>query len=177
MPGFDLIGGDPALDLVNTVSWRGDASRTIDRLSDPPALSAWAVRAGLTATPLDVDAAALRDVRALRERLHAYLSRGEAGPLQRDFAAAVARATPDPGPPLDWHIEVRTAGDLAPALALHALELLRSPEAARIGTCSNPACGWVFVDRTRNHNRRWCSSADCGNRDRASRHYARRRAV
>ncbi|MFD9792685.1 CGNR zinc finger domain-containing protein [Streptomyces sp. NPDC059070] len=29
------------------------------------------------------------------------------------------------------------------------------------------------MDRTRGGTRRWCSSGDCGNRDRARRHYAR----
>ncbi|MBV8733872.1 MAG: CGNR zinc finger domain-containing protein [Solirubrobacterales bacterium] len=33
----------------------------------------------------------------------------------------------------------------------------------------------MFLDSTRNHSRRWCSSGDCGNRARARRHYARSR--
>src|SRR4051794_3958661 len=100
MAGFELIAGDPALDLVNTISWRGDARRTIDRLADPDALGEWAMRSQLIEAPIGVDAAALRTVRALREHLHAYLSRGEAQPLREPFAAAIARATLAPGPPL-----------------------------------------------------------------------------
>ncbi|MFD3657498.1 CGNR zinc finger domain-containing protein [Streptomyces sp. NPDC058620] len=41
--------------------------------------------------------------------------------------------------------------------------------------CDGPGRGWFFLDRTRSSSRRWCSSGDCGNRDRARarRHYAR----
>jgi predicted RNA-binding Zn ribbon-like protein len=177
MPEFKLIAGDPALDLVNTISWRGDADRTIERLTDPEALAAWAIRAGLAAEHLDADEQALADVRTLRDALHGYLTDGATEPLRAGFTDAIARAALAPGPPLEWRLEVRTARDLAPALALRALRLLQSPDGERIGTCSDPACGWVFLDRTRNRSRRWCSSTDCGNRDRASRHYARHRAT
>ena len=44
-----------------------------------------------------------------------------------------------------------------------------------VGRCANERCGWLFVDRTRSHNRRWCSSAGCGNVERARRHYERHR--
>nr|WP_264085191.1 CGNR zinc finger domain-containing protein [Kibdelosporangium phytohabitans] len=44
-----------------------------------------------------------------------------------------------------------------------------------VGECSGPGCGWLFIDRTRNRSRQWCSSKDCGNRERARRHYRRSR--
>lgn len=44
---FSLVGGHPALDLVNTVGWRPDPSRTVDHLPDLPAAVRWAVAAGL----------------------------------------------------------------------------------------------------------------------------------
>jgi predicted RNA-binding Zn ribbon-like protein len=37
-------------------------------------------------------------------------------------------------------------------------------------------CGVLFVDRTRNHSRRWCSMKSCGNRAKAQRHYQRHHA-
>lgn len=46
-------------------------------------------------------------------------------------------------------------------------------EGAPLGRCSNPACRLVFQDASRNHARRWCDTAGCGNRDRVRR--ARRR--
>jgi predicted RNA-binding Zn ribbon-like protein len=34
-------------------------------------------------------------------------------------------------------------------------------------------CGWLFVDRTKNRSRRWCSMQTCGNRAKARRYYRR----
>jgi len=36
------------------------------------------------------------------------------------------------------------------------------------------ACTWLFLDRSRNRSRRWCSMATCGNRAKARRHDRRR---
>ena len=55
---------------------------------------------------------------------------------------------------------------LVPLLAL-------VPERERLSRCSNPACRLLFEDGSRNHGRRWCDTAGCGNRDRVRR--ARRR--
>ncbi|GLV81567.1 hypothetical protein Slala03_12560 [Streptomyces lavendulae subsp. lavendulae] len=54
------------------------------------------------------------------------------------------------------------------------LELLRSaPD--RIRKCASETCILHFHDTSRNGTRRWCSMAVCGNRAKASRHYARTR--
>lgn len=54
------------------------------------------------------------------------------------------------------------------------LELLRSaPD--RIRKCASETCILHFHDTSRNGTRRWCSMAACGNRAKASRHYARTR--
>ena len=34
----------------------------------------------------------------------------------------------------------------------------------RLKMCESPECHWVFFDRTKPANRRWCSSDRCGNR-------------
>ncbi|RVB56084.1 hypothetical protein EN906_34580, partial [Mesorhizobium sp. M7A.F.Ca.CA.004.06.1.1] len=59
------------------------------------------------------------------------------------------------------------------ALAVLALSLLRDHTVARLRICPN--CTWLFVDRSRNSSRLWCDMAVCGNRQKASRHYRRRR--
>jgi hypothetical protein len=52
------------------------------------------------------------------------------------------------------------------------LELLdNAPD--RIRRCAHEACVLHFFDTSRNGTRRWCSMAACGNRAKASRHYAR----
>lgn len=54
------------------------------------------------------------------------------------------------------------------------LELLASaPD--RIHKCASETCVLHFHDTSRNGTRRWCSMAVCGNRAKASRHYARTR--
>lgn len=47
------------------------------------------------------------------------------------------------------------------------------PDRERLSRCANPACRLLFEDGSRNHGRRWCDTAGCGNRDRVRR--ARRR--
>jgi predicted RNA-binding Zn ribbon-like protein len=51
--------------------------------------------------------------------------------------------------------------------------LLTSAEITRVKQCPGRTCGWVFLDSTRNRSRRWCNSAECGNRSRVQAHYAR----
>ena len=56
------------------------------------------------------------------------------------------------------------------------IDLLTSPELALLHQCEDRACGWVYLDTSPRHNRRWCVAADCGNRNRARRFYARQQA-
>ena len=52
-----------------------------------------------------------------------------------------------------------------------AAELLTSDKLSLVKQCAG--CGWLFVDRSRNHSRRWCDMRYCGNRAKARRFYAR----
>jgi predicted RNA-binding Zn ribbon-like protein len=56
-----------------------------------------------------------------------------------------------------------------------AVELAFSPSLERVKIC--PACGWLFIDRTRNRSKRWCITALCGNRSKMHRHYRRQRSM
>lgn len=50
-------------------------------------------------------------------------------------------------------------------IARGAVDVLTSPrERARLRECASETCGWVLIDRTKNHSRRWCDMAGCGNR-------------
>jgi len=60
-------------------------------------------------------------------------------------------------------------------LAIGAVEVLTEIPLDRVKRCDDAACGWLFVDGSHRQNRRWCSTADCGNRARARRHYERSR--
>jgi len=196
---IELIGGHPALDLVNTVSWRHDTDRWRENLAVPLDLFTWAHRAAvldkhhLTAMRLaiaeDPETAerVLRQVHELREQLYHHLADHiddpggeqqirEGSPLQRALADAVA-ASSLTGTPARWTLQARGPLDLPRVLALHALDLLQAMPPDRLRRCDDEGCGWLFLDTTRNHNRRWCSSRDCGNRDRARRHYTRNRTT
>jgi len=50
-------------------------------------------------------------------------------------------------------------------IARAAADLLASDdERPRLRECASDTCAWIFVDRTKNGSRRWCSMSDCGNR-------------
>jgi predicted RNA-binding Zn ribbon-like protein len=48
-------------------------------------------------------------------------------------------------------------------VALSAAALFGSDDVDQLKQCGGAACGWLFVDTTRNHSRQWCDMADCGN--------------
>jgi predicted RNA-binding Zn ribbon-like protein len=54
-----------------------------------------------------------------------------------------------------------------------AVEVFLRVPFPRIKEC--PACGWLFLDRSKNMARRWCSMATCGSIDKSLRYYYRRR--
>ena len=59
-------------------------------------------------------------------------------------------------------------------VAKSAADLLVSHKLERVSTCQGETCGWLFLDMSKNHSRRWCSMSDCGNTAKARRHYHRK---
>jgi predicted RNA-binding Zn ribbon-like protein len=191
-----LLGGHPALDFVNTVDWRGRAAPE-EYLTSYGVLLRWAAHTGLV-TPAEQAslsrradaappraAALLDDARALREALYRLLvaqARG-AVPRPRDLAAlnAVLRRLPPPGEvarsgaSYSWKSAAPDDALARPIgrLARIGAEFLVSPELHRLRLCESPECGWLFLDASPNHRRRWCSMEGCGNRAKARRHYRR----
>lgn len=59
---------------------------------------------------------------------------------------------------------------LAP-ISRSAAELLAAQHVLEhVHSCEGDKCGWLFVDSTKNHSRRWCDMGDCGNRAKVRRH-------
>jgi predicted RNA-binding Zn ribbon-like protein len=57
-------------------------------------------------------------------------------------------------------------------IAQETANLLTSQNINRVGECQDDrGCGYLFIDTSRNHSRRWCSMETCGNRAKAQRHY------
>jgi predicted RNA-binding Zn ribbon-like protein len=54
-------------------------------------------------------------------------------------------------------------------------ELLTTGQLQRVGQCAGSSCGWLFLDTSRNHSRRWCQMQHCGNQAKARRYYQRKR--
>jgi predicted RNA-binding Zn ribbon-like protein len=193
---FVAVGGHVALDLVNTISWRTDPSRCIDRVPDLDGLLAWAHSLDVIA-PAGPSAAAnrfgegreaaeafqrIRDLRsAVADVVEAHIDhvpvpRRPLTVLQRQFATAVRSAAVTSELPLRWAVQPVDLPGLGAHLALEAVDLLQSPRLELARRCDGAGCGWLFLDTTRNHSRRWCDSRDCGNRARVRRHAVIRRA-
>jgi predicted RNA-binding Zn ribbon-like protein len=189
----ELIGGHVALDLVNTVSWRLDPTRTLDRLTDTDALVGWVVAVGVLpdeqaerlsagqddTAVLDL---AVERVRRLRESAYRLLrpialgspvDEADVERMRRAVTRALVHARVGDVVPWRWEVDVRGPDDLPTALALEVWRLLQFEDLTRLRECRDRDCGWLFLDRTKNASRTWCSSADCGNRKRARRHYQR----
>ncbi|WP_262388029.1 CGNR zinc finger domain-containing protein [Streptomyces parvus] len=194
--GMPLVGGHPVLDFANTVAWRLDPARTVDRVRGAEAWVRWAVAAGLLtadraeallraeaadSTPSNAATAALIGLRAVLWPVLDALVDDQQPPaaeweaLRRNMVLAREGAVLPPAFPLRWQPGTVRLGDLCHALALRTEDLLSGDGLGRVRRCAGPGCGWFFLDRSRSGTRRWCSSEDCGNRDRARRHYARTR--
>lgn len=50
-----------------------------------------------------------------------------------------------------------------------AYHLLEEVNYKRIKEC--PACGWIFLDHTKNKRRRWCNSSTCGSIEKSRKYY------
>jgi predicted RNA-binding Zn ribbon-like protein len=200
---FQYIGGDPALDLVNTVDWTSRGPEQ-DRLTDYGRLTRWAEGAGVLspkagaslraraeARPREAEAAhrlALR-LREVLSRLFGAIARGEShGDALNDFNGLLGRALegmrvapagkrPRKGRGLElgWHDLEKSLDSIVWPVVWSAASLIVSEEAPRIRICGGADCGWMYVDRSRNKLRRWCQMETCGTREKSRRRYKRMR--
>lgn len=56
-----------------------------------------------------------------------------------------------------------------------AADVLTSEELQDVRVCASNDCGWVFLDTSKNHSRRWCDMKGCGNRAKARKHYSQKK--
>lgn len=199
-PTFEFSGGNLCLDFANTSRHKPDVSPRED-LGTYSDLLAWGEQASVltkadarqfrreaTAHP-DEAVAGLARARALRDALYAIFSAVASGRkpptaelalLNRAAAEAWTRFRIVPrdegfvweiAPPRD---EIDFDRVLWP-VARSAAELLTSDDVRSVRECAMETCSWLFLDRSRNHKRRWCDMKVCGNRSKARRHYQKRR--
>jgi predicted RNA-binding Zn ribbon-like protein len=186
---FSRIGGHVALDLVNTVQWRLSAVRFEEDLLGYEHVARWASQTDLirhddadvltalaSRHPEQADDE-VRRARALREALYrALFEQADATDVVTEYRDALSHADlVDEGDGWHW----RFPRDLAlprRRIALEAMDLLTHADLDLLAQCDDAECGWVFLDTSPRHNRRWCVSADCGNRNRVREFYGRSRA-
>ena len=183
-----LVGGHVALDFINTdVVSEHDRSRDVLRSVDE--FVAWSVYAqvpGATPTMAAIRGARgedlLDEAKSLRTATRTVIEAIVTGRAPEDQAlstvqAAYTRAIGDATPAindgrLSWRWTSTTSKALVSELAVAAITLLRDGPTDRIKAC--PACGFVFIDTTKNQRRRWCSMDDCGKEEKIRRYVAKR---
>jgi predicted RNA-binding Zn ribbon-like protein len=170
-----LDGGHPALDLANTIYGQVGGPVEHDVLASPEDLLTFARRAGVAGASTPAGEEAWRAAVALRDALDPVLRdpAHPAGPVEEAARAALAAGRLVPGRGWVWPDE----DPMAPVhrLAHAAAALLGDPaELALLHTCAG--CCWLFLDRSRNQARRWCSMEDCGTEAKKRRYVERRRA-
>ena len=189
------MGGNLALDLLNTQNGPAGEAPEEDLLRDYRDLLAWGHHVGiLTESEADgllrrsrrhpVQArAALARTRETRDYLYAIfdaVSRGARPPdlaidrLRHDEAEALRHAELVP---FDGGFTWSWANDNDPALPLWpivhaALTLLTDGPLDRVKGCAS--CRFHFLDESKNRSRRWCSMEDCGTADKMRKYVARR---
>ena len=163
-----LIAGRLALNFLNTADWSEDGDVVHEKLCSLSDLDVWKETAGLKFSRLPKTIFEAHDLRAsLRAAfLPASSDRTQFGDLQKHLQKLKLPATGVAG-------EIGSQRLLS-LVANSALAVLADPsEMSRLKLCPGNDCGWLFIDETKNARRRWCTMETCGNRAKASRHYAK----
>lgn len=193
---FQLVGGHPATDFVNTLDWRfreSGAEELLKRFSD---LVRFLIQSKLISAvqgrplvkTLDDRSAerTLKTAQTLRESLADFFyarldgqqpSSQSISRLQEYFQDARAHqklAWKKGRVEWTWN-EDDNAKLPVRMLSSSASDLIMSADLANIRACCNPECRWLFVDVSKSHTRRWCDMKLCGNRMKARRFYAQKK--
>ena len=196
MVSFEFTGGDPCLDFANTVDDRA-SDQPQEQLTGYDRLLQWGLEAGVitgktgerlrrlaAASPASA-LATLREAKRLRETLFEVFSgvaqrRAVPAPALASLNEFILRAAghvhlvhADRRFTSAWVDPDRHLDSMLWPVSQAAADLLRSGEIEYVRQCASDTCAWFFVDRSKNHRRRWCDMKVCGNRDKARRYYQR----
>jgi predicted RNA-binding Zn ribbon-like protein len=199
---FQLIAGDVALDLINTLDDRFSETGPEELLASYDDLLRFVTESGLLTerqarklrsseasqserAPVLTQVKVLAQVKELREAaaevVYARLDGKEISSASLELlevhfkqAASHRYLTTEPAQ-LAWNWRGLGRQAAAPwwLLAQSTADLLLSEDASRIRSCASDTCRWLFLDTSKNHTRRWCDMKVCGNRMKARRFHAR----
>lgn len=192
MAQFSHIAGVPVLDLINTVEWRLSATEREEDLLTYIHVAQWGLESGFLNESEYAQAGRLaRDdageaeaerqrVIALRESAYLAIFRGDQGAAD-DLATAYREAVQcasltHGGARWSWQPTELTLATVRHRIAIALIEFMARDDLDRLHQCEDEACGWVYLDTSPRRNRRWCVTADCGDRNRSRAYYARQKA-
>ena len=197
--GFEYIGGDISTDFTNTKSGRLESPGhehvqtyadvvEFARLggllkpADAKRLIAEAESRPEKATQIHRRAVALREAAF---RAFERIIQGK-DPAREDVQLISAEAADalghremvktSEGYAWDWPGSDDLARPLWP-IASAVSAVLMSDDRSLLRECSDDTCAWLFIDRTKNHSRRWCDVNTCGSRNRVREFRERRKRV
>ena len=172
------VPGDVALlyDFVNSIDLRQYVERGVahapgDELATPAQLQKWLQARGLLKRGAKVSQAEHREALELRDALRMFLSAAPAdrasaaGPIEALAARFPLGVTASRDRGLDLRPIARRATSGLGDVLVELVRLSDSGRLARVKTCESDECRWIFYDRTKPSNRRWCSTDRCGNRE------------
>jgi len=196
----ELERGKLCLDFVNTVDWRNSKTRKKEKLHDFSALISWSKQMGI----LEDKTAQILFKKALKQPSKAEQVYDKTIEL-RELLYRIFSSMATTGQASSYNISIFNkylADSMGKSCCLtpsdngfvwsfcsgtdsmdlfldpiikSAADLLVSSELKRVKQCADDACGWLFMDKSRNNSRRWCSMKACGNRAKAHRHYLSKR--
>ncbi len=198
---FKRLGGILCLDFMNTVSWHA-SDHPKDRLKSYHDLLTWSHQAGVltdrdrqkllreAARRPHVAEVVLKRAVTFREASYRVIlalvrerspNREDLALLNEALSETLSRSRLVPtSQGLEWNwTEVDPLERMFWPLVRSTADLLTSKQLDKVRKCADDynGCGWLFIDKSRNHSRRWCDMSDCGNRAKARNHYDRTREL
>lgn len=193
-PGFFFIAGNLSLDFINTQIIENGAPK--DLLADFTDFAAWAAATNLLEkseaeklvadwNERDETEAAFTQALNFRKVLRGMFADLAGGKTVRKVAVeAINREIQNQSGAIEirqtengfeklFRADFREPRQLLAPIAESAADLLCYGNPVYLKKCESRGCILYFYDTTKNHSRRWCTMAGCGNRAKAAAFYQR----
>jgi predicted RNA-binding Zn ribbon-like protein len=194
---FDLTAGCLCLDFANTVDKRL-SSNPEDKLSGYEELVTFGKQTGVFSlsefrklqregrqdkSETSILFKQAVDLREMVFRILAPVAAGrevseaDAGALNDALKKLNAGSLVVPGPgQVAWRWVEKSNGvaRLLGRIVRSAVEVLTSDDIERVKQCGAEKCCWLFMDRSRSRNRRWCEMRTCGSQHKSKAYYKRK---